>query len=95
MKNYNERLAEIMMGKDDKTYRETAEAIRRSDIDIYGYYQEHKKRIPRLFDPNVNINAMKKGLKQLEKELSDKGLNEKKIDLSSLMLAGIISDNLV
>ena len=95
MENYNERLAEIIGGKNDRIYRETAEAIRRSRVDIYAFYQEHNKEVPKLLDPDANINAIRKGLEELEKELSDKGLKLERTDLSPLMLAGIISSNLV
>ena len=92
--NYNERLAEIMMRKDDKTYRETAQAIIESKIDIYDFYQKHE-RVPKLSNPNANLFVMRKSLELLEKELSKRGLNEKNTDLSSLMLAEIISNNLI
>ena len=90
--NYNERLVEIMMRKDDKMYRETAQVVRKLKIDVYDFYQKYGM-IPKelRFHPNVNTSVMKKSLEQLEKELSDGG----KIDLSSLLLTQIISNNLV
>ena len=91
--NYNNRLAEIMMRKEDKTYRGTAQAVRESNIDVYDFYQKHG-RVPRLSAPNANLFVMKKSLDQLEKELNDENLNQKS-DLSSLLLARILSDNLI
>lgn len=84
--NYNERLAEIIGSKDDRIYRETAEAIRKSNFDFYDYYSKYK-RVPRL--SNVNRYVAEKGIKQLQKELNEKN----KGDLSSLMLAETISSN--
>ncbi|MBI2507506.1 hypothetical protein HYV89_00985 [Candidatus Woesearchaeota archaeon] len=85
---YNERLAEIMMRKDDKTYRETARAVIESKIDVYNFYQKYG-RVPKLSDPNANLFVMRRSLEQLEKELNEgsEEKNERSGGLTSLILA--------
>ena len=75
--SYNERLAEIIGSMDDRTYRQTAEAIRKSNIDFLDHYLRHHKTVPILSD--VNVHAARKGIEQLQRELDEKSDDKRNI----------------
>ncbi len=66
--NYNQRLAEIIENVDDRTYRDTAEVIRVSSIDCYGYFLEHNQKVPPL--NGINQHAFRYGIRKLWEEIS-------------------------
>ena len=80
------------MRKDDPIYKETANAVRESKIDVYDLYQKNG-RVPKL--ANTNFVVMRRSLEQLENELTDKDPRKGKDISTSLMLAELISNNLV
>lgn len=67
--SYNQRLAEIIGQVDDRTYRETADAIRRSAINCLDYYLTHNKEVPVI--PGANVHAFKYGIRRLLEEKED------------------------
>ncbi|MBS3151718.1 hypothetical protein J4443_05045 [Candidatus Woesearchaeota archaeon] len=76
--NYNERLAELIGKMEDRIYRQTAEAIRVSSLDVYSYYLKYGT-VPILND--VNLHAARRGIEQLQRELDEKN---KESNLTSL-----------
>ena len=79
--NYNERLAEILDKVDDRTYKQTAAAIREHShiVNFYNHYLTHERKIPMF--RGINVVAVRKGIEQLERELNEE---ENKVSLTSL-----------
>jgi len=80
--NYNKRLAEIIGGVDDRTYKDTAETIKGSGIDCYGYFLEHNEKVPPL--NGINHHAFRYGIGRL---LEENNQNKNKDGLVPLISA--------